>query len=197
MGMSPSADLYWGFDLGDMTHPTTWESLKPPWMDEYTDDATGEYHEPQDWEEVYAERAHGWVEVPFPDELCPDRSAIYHKHRGSHDSFQKAEAEIQVAEAAFRNTPEYQVWSANRQELRELATDSNVRIGTYGYSDDPCYFVYVLMSHQRVDDYGDIELQPLAVGDDWKTQLLDFMKLMELPLLEGEEPTWHMNCSYS
>lgn len=32
MGQSPSADLYWGFDLGDMTDPDTYDSLKPAWM---------------------------------------------------------------------------------------------------------------------------------------------------------------------
>lgn len=184
MGMAPSADLYWGFNLGDMTHPTTWESLKPPWMGGYE----------RLWEEVYAERAHGWIETPFPENLCPDQSAIYSKYYGDYN---KAHDEIQVAENAFRDTPEYQAWSANRTELQGHAAKSSVNLDTYGCIHDPCYFIYVFASHQRADDYGDIALKPLVVGDDWKTQLLDFMKLMEIPIPEGEEPGWHMNCSYS
>lgn len=185
MGMSPSADLYWGFDLGDMTD-NDWNSLKPAWMGE-----DGEEEE-QDWEEVYAARSAGWVEAPFPDHShLPSRAELYRKY-----DFMRAEAELKKAEDALRETPEYEAWSASRSRLREIIEQVAVKLDTYGYIDEPRYFVYVIASHQRADDYGDIALKPIIVDPAWRQQLFDFMKLMELPIPEGEEPGWHLNCSY-
>lgn len=186
MGMSPSADLYWGFNLGDMIDDD-WNSLEPKWMG-------GDDDEPeQDWEEVYAERAVGWKEAPFPGHLAPDRSAIYRKYSGD---WAQAEAKIKEAENVLHNMPEYEAWSASRSRLREIVKGCRVKFDTYGYSDEPSHFVYVIASHQRADDYGDIALKPMIYDPVWKQQLFNFMQLMELPIPKGEEPGWHLNCSY-
>jgi len=182
MGMSPSADLFWGYDLGDLTDQRTWDSLKPEWMD---DDG--------DWEEIYAQRAAGWVEAPFPDHSSiPSRSELYREY-----GYQRAEDEIRKAEDALCETPEYRAWSASRKRLREIIEQSGIQLDTYGYIDEPSYCVYVKDSHQRVDDYGCVNVSPLIVDPVWKKQLLDFMGLMELPVPQGEEPGWRLSCSYS
>jgi hypothetical protein len=169
MGSSPSADLYWGFDLGDMTDQKTWDSLQPAWMH---DEEEGE----RDWKEELATRL-GWEKVPAP-EGWPHYTA----------STEEKEA--------FRQSSAYLAWSANRNEMHRLAEGYLVEIDTYGYYDEPRYCVRVSPSVQRVGDWGSIEVRPLEVGPDWREKLLQFMKVLELPVPEGEEPGWHLNCSY-
>lgn len=170
MGSSPSAALYWGFDLGTMIDPETWDDLKPSWMGGYDSELEEEAPE-RDWEEVYAERSTGWTEVPFPENK-------------------------EKTEEAFRQLPEYQAWSASIDAVRECVKISNCVITSYGCMDDPTTYVAIRASVQRVVDYGDVELQPLVVDPAWEQQLLDFMKLMDLKIPAGAKPTWHMCCSY-
>lgn len=178
MGMAPSASVYWGFDLGDMTDHDTWDSLKPAWMEES-----------DGWEEVYAQRM-GWQPVPFP-EGAPDRRVWYTQFRG-----RRADEEHKKAEEAFYATAEYKAWQTAYRAQMDLAKQSPVELDTYGYIDEPGYCVKIRTSEQHPPDWGDIELNPLIVGDDWEAQIMAFMRLLELPLPKGAKPAWHVNCSY-
>lgn len=166
MGMSPSADLYWGFDLGDLCDPETYESLGPAWMEEFAD-----------WEEELARRL-GWIEVPFPAN-APDDDWRMGRIR-----------------QAFRATSEYQAWSVSVDRRRDLVKGYGVELGTYGGHDEPSYCVRVVASVQCPPGWGSIELDPLTVDPGWRDQIMRFMELLELPIPEGKEPGWHMNCSY-
>ena len=179
MGAAPSASVYWGFDLG-MTDYETWDSLIPGWMDQ---------DEERDWEEELATRL-GWQEVPFPAG-GPELSTYYRQF-----GYDIGEREYKKAEAAFRDTPEYEAWSASRSRMHSLVMGYPVALVTYSNGDDPGYCVKIKASEQHPPDWGDIELKPLIVGDDWEAQIMDFMKLMELPIPKGEKPAWHVNCSY-
>lgn len=174
--MSPSADLYWGFDLGDLTDRETYDSLAPEWM-EPEDGSEG-----VEWEEELARRL-GWTEVPFP-------------HGAPEDDWRLAREERDRARLAFRSTPEYQAWSASRDQLRDVVKQGGVELDTYGYHEEPSYCVRVKASVQRADDWGSVELEPLIVADDWRDQVMRFMELLELPIPPGKGPGWHMNCSY-
>lgn len=182
MGQSPSADLYWGYDLGDMTDRESWDSLKPSWMD----DAEG--GEDRDWEEELATRL-GWAEAPFPDG-APDHSRWYRAL-----GYKEAEQKIREAEEIFQNTPEYKAWSASLAEMRRLVENYPIELETYGYIDEPQYCVRIRSSVQRAYDWGSIELKPLYTRLEWHQQLMDFMALMKLPMPDSD-PCWHMNCSY-
>jgi hypothetical protein len=171
MGSSPSADLYWGFDLGDMTDQKTWDSLKPAWM--YNEE---EGDTERDWKEELATRL-GWEKVPAPEDWPYYTASTEEKE-------------------AFWQSPAYLAWWANRSEMHRLAEGHLAEIDTYGYHDEPRYCVRVSSSVQRVGDWGSIEVRPLEVDPDWREKLLQFMKLLELPVPEGEEPGWHLNCSY-
>lgn len=171
MGMSPSADLYWGYDLGDLCDPETYDSLRPAWMEE--DD---------DWEEELARRL-GWTEVPFPANAPADDWRMPHEER-------------ERIRQEFRTTPEYQAWSASRDRMHELAKSCGVELDTYGYHDEPAHCARIKASVQRASDWGSVELGPLAVDPAWRDQITLFMELLELPVSEGKEPGWHMSCSY-
>lgn len=176
MGMSPSADLYWGFDLGDLCDPGTYDSLKPAWMEPEDDDEGAE------WDEELARRL-GWTEAPFPPRAPSDDWRLPPEGR---DRIRQE----------FRATPEYQAWSASRDELHNIIKQIGVELDTYGYHEEPSYSVRVKASVQRVDDWGSVALEPLVVADGWRDQIMRFMELLELPVPEGKEPGWHMNCSY-
>lgn len=167
MGQSPSADLYWGYDLGDLTDRETWESLRPDWM--------------EDEEETLARRL-GWVEVPFPANIPePDYSLSYEERKR--------------VEEQQRDTPEYRAWSANRSEIYALVAPIPVELDRYGYLEDPAYCVRVKASVQSADDWGSIAVKPLIVLPEWPDQLAEFMRLLDLPI-PSAEAGWHMNCSY-
>lgn len=180
MGQSPSADVYWGYDLGDLTDRDTWDSLKPAWM-ESSD---------REWEEELAARL-GWQEVPFPEDICPERPS-YSMARAQ---FLEAERRYKEAEVAFQKTSEYKAWSASCHEMRRLVDNYPAELKTYGYIDEPSYCARVKASVQSADDYGSIELAPLVVDEDWERSLREFIDLMELPAPK-DAPCWHLNCSY-
>ena len=54
MGSSPSADVFFGYDLGDLTNHETWESLKPQWWQDQDDSYS------VDWRDELARRL-GWA----------------------------------------------------------------------------------------------------------------------------------------
>jgi hypothetical protein len=130
----------------------------------------------RDWKEELATRL-GWKEMPGVGEWPPYTASIEEKE-------------------AFRQSPAYLAWSANRSEMHRLADEYLVELDSYGSEDVPRYCVRVSSSVQEVDSWGSIRVQPLEVGPDWREKLLQFMKLLELPVPEGEEPGWHLNCSY-
>jgi hypothetical protein len=171
MGQSPSASLYWGFDLGDMTDQDTWDSLKPRWM---YDEEEGDTE--RDWREELATRL-GWRMTPGVGEWPPYTASIEEKE-------------------VFYQSSAYLAWSANRSEMHRLAEGYLVELDSYGSEDVPRYCVRVTSSVQEVDDWGSIKVQPLEVDSDWREKLLQFMKLLELPVPEDEEPGWNLNCSY-
>jgi hypothetical protein len=172
MGMSPSADLFWGYDLGGLTDRETYDSLQPQWMEDDRDD-----------DEVLA-AALGWVEMPFP-------SGITEHPRGYDATYE----ERREWDRQQRDTDEYRAWSANRDELRATIAQVPVELDRYGYGEDPGYCVRVKASVQRADDYGSTAVKPLVVDPAWAEQLAEFMRLMQLPV-PAVEPGWHMNCSY-
>lgn len=163
MGFSPSAHVYYGFDLGDMTDQETGDSLKPAWMG---DD--------KEWEEVLAEKF-GWSAAPYPEHIQ------------------------NLPREQRHETPEYKAWSARRSLIYQQAKAYGVVLDTYGYFadyDGMSHYVATTASVQSVGDYGSVELEPLVVVGDWDAKLIEFMKLMELPILAGASPAWHLNCSY-
>jgi hypothetical protein len=175
MGSSPSADLFYGYDLGDMTDPETYDSLEPTWM-----------QEDLDWQKELALKF-GWVDVPFP------------RHSSAIDDYRISSEARKAAREELYQTPEYQAWSKSRDELHEIVAGVGVGLDTYGYAEggETSYFVKVIASAQRVDDYGSVEIKtPLEVQPDWDVQLARFMELLELPVPRGKKPAWHLNCSY-
>lgn len=173
MGQALSAELFYGYDLGDLTDPTTYDSLEPTWM-----------QEDLDWEEELATRL-GWTSVPFPS------------YPPEVDDYRTSSEERRAARDALRATPEYQSWSSSRDELSRLVKGLGVSLATYGYHEEPGHFIKVTESRQSVCDYGSIQVKvPLEVQPDWDEKLARFMELLELLALEGEKPAWHLNCSY-
>jgi hypothetical protein len=173
MGSSPSADLYWGYDLGDLSDHDTFDDLRPQWMQDDRDE-----------DEVLA-AALGWVETPYP--------AGIREHPDGH----RATYEQRKAwNAQQRDTDEYRAWATNRGELRTTIADLPIELDRYGYMEEPAYCVRVKASVQRADDYGSTTIAPLIVDPVWAGQLASYMQLMQLPTPDGAEPGWHMNCSY-
>lgn len=186
MGSSASADLFYGYDLGDMTDHDTWESLMPVWMrDADPDDDEGDDPgDGLDWETAVAMRL-GWVKVPYPPDV-PDTpwNMPYEERR--------------AIRKAFDETPAAKTWLANRQELHRLGQSLGVEMDTYGYmlDGDVSHYVKVIASSQSVRCYGSIEVAELQVSPEWDEMIARFMELLELPVPKDKKPGWHLNCSY-
>jgi hypothetical protein len=186
MGSSPSAELYWGYNLGEMVD-ADYEPIGPSWL-VHEEDFNGD---DRDWREELATRL-GWEEVPFPEDICPVRSMYTSDpHRN-----QQLNQKYKEVEAAFYKTPEYLAYSASRDRMCDLVKDCPAELYIWSSSEDPAYCVRILASVQRADDWGSTELKPLEVETDWYVQLHRFMQLLELPIPEGKEPGWHMCCAY-
>lgn len=171
MGHSPSADLFWGYNLGDLTDHDTFDDLRPDWMD-------GNY---ADVDEVLARRL-GWVEAPYPNNIAdPPHSLPYEERR-----------RIQQEQ---RDTPEFRTWSESRSNMRRVVATVPVELVTYGYGEEPSYCVRVKASVQRAHDWGSTPVEPLSVQPEWAQQLAEFMRILEFPA-PADPPGWHMNCSY-
>ncbi|WP_029923908.1 hypothetical protein [Nocardia otitidiscaviarum] len=170
MGMSLSADVFWGFDLGygeDID-----DNQMPLW-----------WQDGENWEEVLAGRL-GWVDVPFPKELAP--AAL--------DDWRIPAAEPDRLRQELRATPEYRAWSANRDQLRELVKSIGVEIDLYGYEYD-ARSVRIKASVQSCDS-GAQPLKPLDVSPDWADQLARFCELLEIPIPETG-PDWHLCATWA
>lgn len=176
MGMSPSADLYWGFDLGDLTDRETYDSLAPEWM-EPEDDSEG-----AEWEEELARRL-GWAEVRFPSGAPEDDWSLSREERDR-------------VRLEFRSTPEYQAWAASQNAMQDLVKQQEVELATYSNHEEPSYCARVKASVQQAPAWGSVALEPLVVAEGWRDQIMRFMELLALPIPPGVEPGWHMNCSY-
>ena len=186
MGSSPSAELYWGYNLGEMVDEN-WEPIGPSWL-AHEEDFDGD---DRDWREELATRL-GWEEVPFPEDMCPSQPKYTSDPRKNRQLGQ----EYEEKEKAFYLTPEYLAYSASRDRMRELVKDCPVELHVWNSSEDSEYCVRILASVQCADDWGSIELQPLEVDPAWHDQLLQFMTVLELPVPEDKQPGWHMCCAY-
>lgn len=180
MSYSPSADVYWGYDLADLTDHETWDSLAPEWMEA----------EHAEWEEVLAKKL-GWVEIPYLESIAPTQP----KYTSNRQDYKENQRRYDEALSVFYGTREYKVWSENRSELHRLTDAYPVELRTYGGRDEPMYCVAVKASVQTAPDWGSVALKPLAVEPACQSQLDEFMKLMDLPTT-GTSPDWHLNCSY-
>ncbi|MFD3426083.1 hypothetical protein [Nocardia fluminea] len=180
MGQSPSADLYFGYDLGgpEDDDPTA----MPEWMD------NGD-----DWEDVLARRL-GWVEAPFPDDYPQGRSHVY---RFGTDEYKAArEADDKRVTEYKATSPKYLAYEASRAEKDRLLATVPVELDTYGYLDgDSPYAMRVVTSVQRAYDYGSIRLNPLVEAEEWRDHLARFIELLGFDLGD-KQPGWHLNCSY-
>lgn len=186
MGSSPSAELYWGYNLGEMVDED-WEPTGPSWL-VHEEDFDGD---DRDWRKELATRL-GWEEVPYPDDkdpVRPDYTSDRSKHRQLNEEYERARK-------TFYETPEYKAYLASRDHMDELVKDCPAELDIWNSSDDSAYCVRIVSSVQRVSDWGSIELKPLEVASDWKEQLHRFMTLLELPIPEDKEPGWHMCCAY-
>lgn len=169
MGMSLSADVFYGFDLGHLDDID--EDEMPQW-----------WQDDEEWEEVLARKL-GWVEVPHSTGPEPEGLNNY---RLPHEERDRLYAE-------YRATPEYRGWSANRDELRDLANSIGVEIDSYGYEyGGKC--VRIKASAQGCD-YGPQRLAPLEVDPSWGEQLARFCELLELPIPD-DGPGWHLCASW-
>ncbi|WP_280412583.1 hypothetical protein [Nocardia asiatica] len=171
MGSSPSADVYYGYDLGDMTDHDTYDSLAPSW-----------WEDSGDWEDELARRL-GWEKVSFPDDY-PEW-----------DSLTSREDRIRIMDEYKASSVAYQAYAASRDRKVELLASIPVEIRWYGYREESCYAIRAKASVQRAFDWGSVPLKPLEVDPAWAGQIARFVELLELTVPEGG-PAWHLNCSY-
>jgi hypothetical protein len=188
MGQSPSADVFFGYDLGDMEDHDTWESLKPAWWQELE-----ENEEDADWEDELARRL-GWVEAPFPDDFPKEDHSIW---RLPSDQLQEAlEVQQRAVDEYEKTSPAYQAYSENRAERRALLARIPVKLDNYGCDGgDAAWALQVKASVQSVSDWESTPLKPLDVDPEWVGQVARFVELLELKVPAGG-PGWHLNCSY-
>jgi hypothetical protein len=176
MGMSPSADLIYGYDLDGLLYDDDYNDLRPQW-----------WQDGDEWEEALARKL-GWIEVPFPSE-------------GTLQNLRRATTnweERKRLDAVFYETPEYQAWSASRDEMRKLSGRFGVSIDYYGYNEDWSHVIKIDNQGFRAYDYGacKVDVKDLVVGPDWDKRLAEFVELLEFQIPEGVKPGWHMTCSY-
>lgn len=178
MGMSPSADLIYGYDLDGLLEDDDYNDLRPQWWQ------AGDW---DDWAKVIARKA-GWIEVPYPNE-----GAIQNLRRAT-----ASWEERKRLDAEFYETPEYQAWSASLGEMRKFSGRLSCSIDTYGYLDEPSFVIMVNNAGYRAWDYGSckVDVAGLLVGPDWDQQLTEFVELLEIQIPDGVKPGWHMTCSY-
>lgn len=183
MGQSPSADVYFGYDLPEPEY-------------NYDDDTTNEpqwMQDDEDWEDELARRL-GWTEVPFPADYPDEDRTIWQLPR---EARELAEKTIRDRQQKFRETsPEYQAWSANLDRKRELLSSIGVELDSFGYSGgDRQYAVRIKASVQHVYGWESRPLDPLIEQPEWRDQLARFVELLGLDVGDTE-PGWHLNCSY-
>ncbi|WP_063023903.1 hypothetical protein [Nocardia niwae] len=180
MGMCPSADIFYGYDLGGMIDDD-WESTAPAWWQEAED-----ADESADWEDELATRL-GWEKVPFPDDYPDTRN---HWRRMPHEESKRIREEYE------KSSPQYQAWAASLDRKRDLLAQIPVELDTYGHVDgDTFWAVRVKASVQKLYGCDSAEVKPLTVDPEWASQLARFVELLELDVPAGG-PAWHFTCSY-
>lgn len=172
MGMSPSAYLFYGYDLKDWEDHENWErELKPDWLSE----------------DIFEDHVLNHVlKIPRPDypELLDRRD----------DATREA--------LRTEGTEERAVWLAWKEKLdaRTAAFKAlNVDIDTYGYLEEPSYALRVLASVIGCDDYGSssFDIASLVIQPEWNGQIEWMIKELDLQLPPGcDAPGWHITCSY-
>ncbi len=187
MGSSPSADLYYGYDLGEM-YDSDYESTAPDWWQEAEGNDEG-----FDWEDELARRL-GWVEVPFPDDYPEEDRRIWRLHAAEHEAAVNAHRE--AMKEYERASDAYRQYRASRKKRADLLAEVPVKLDTYGYSEgDTVWALQLKASVQTADDWGSIKLKPVVAAPEWNDQLARFIELLEFNVPEGG-PAWHLNCSY-
>lgn len=101
--------------------------------------------------------------------------------------------------AVFYSSPEYQAYAANVDTANSLVASCPVQFNQYGHYDFPSYCVQIRSSVHRAPDWGSLQLPDLTVHKLWKSNLLNFMDLMRLPvpchsseLRVLDAPDWHV-----
>lgn len=188
MGMHPSADLYYGYDLGEMVDDD-WESTAPAWWQE-----AEENEDEADWEDELAKRL-GWVYAPFPDDYPAEDRTLWRMPYGP-ERKQAEEAQRRVKDEYEKNSPAYQAWSKSLKEKQALLAEIPVELCTYGHCDGDTYWaVRVKASVQHVYGCDSSPVDSLEVDPGWVGQLARFVELLELNV-PADGPGWHLNVSY-
>ncbi|WP_157224922.1 hypothetical protein [Nocardia thailandica] len=183
MGSSPSADVYFGYDLPEPEYNYDTDTTnEPQWM-----------QDDEDWEDELARRL-GWIEVPFPADYPDGRQELWRLPR---EARELAEKTIRDRQQTFQETsPDYQAWSASRDRRRELLATVPVELDSYGCDGgDPQYAVRIKASVQHVYGWSSTRLNPLVEQPEWRGQLARFVELLGLDVGDAE-PGWHLNCTY-
>lgn len=186
MGMSASADLFYGYNLGLMVDDH-YESTAPAWWQEAED-----RDDTPDWEDELAKRL-GWTPVPFPDDYPERDRSIYRLPR---DQFRAAEEEQRRIEDEYRQTsPGYLAWSESRDAQHRFLASVPVALDTYGHEGgDTSWVMRVKKSAFTVYGCDCVELGALTVGAEWDEQLRRFAELLEFDVTG--KPGWHVSVSY-
>lgn len=175
MGASPSAFVFYGYDLGDWTDPDSYEALYPEWVTE----------------EVFLDHVADHVldhpRPPFPAEI----------------DWQQGRDEALRQRLRTPGSPENAIWEEWRAKLaaREAAVKAlNVEIANYAalYDGDPAYVLRVIASTTKCGDWGSTRIDPasLVKQPEWDDQLARMIDLLGLTLPRGCEPGWHIACAY-
>ncbi|MEV6219867.1 hypothetical protein [Nocardia sp. NPDC051833] len=180
MGQSPSADVYFGYDLGEFDNA-------PDWVDEHGD-----------WEHELALRL-GWTPIPFPDDYPtrpPAGPNTWNMPRAERDAAN--EEYLRRVDEYKRTSTAYEAYQANTAELERLRAEADVpvfldRYGSLG--GEPGWSVCVAASGQSAPAWGSKPLRPLVELPEWRGQLARFIELLGLDVGVAE-PGWHLNCSY-
>lgn len=183
MGFSASAEVFYGYDLGDMLDPDTFENFRPGWWE-----IAGDWTE---WREVAATKL-GWVEVPHPG-----YSAEFMARYGAEQDWNKKA----LLMAEFWDSPAMNAWKDSQVDVERILRDAglgDIELDHYGYLDgEPSFALKVVSSVTRAHDFGSAELPDwLGAEDDWRKQLERAADLLELTAVGDLEPAWILAVSY-
>jgi hypothetical protein len=135
MGMHAHGEVWWGYDLADMTDDG-FDSTAPAWLYDPDDGPTD-----RDWEDELATRL-GWTEVPFPDHLDFNWDTRSHEQH-----------------------PDYIAYKEARTERDRLVADMGVAMQTYGYSDGDTQWSVIIPSSRVSATYEAIRIDLTTADD--------------------------------
>lgn len=152
MGMHASGEVFYGYDLGDLTDRETFEFIGPAWLEE--DEA---------WEDRYA-RARGIELLPYPSSLAGIGD---HAERRSHPDYLTWSASRDQVRQAVKEAgcelDRYGYLDGGEHCWRVQVKASRVR------SEYDCVRV-------EIDEANPLDVQL------WRLQLDEFMRALELPV---------------